>query len=528
MTAEHAARPVPASRPFVGNLGVLLGAVISTLSGRLTTFGLADVRGAVGAGFDEGAWITTAATVGQMAIAVPAVWLGTAFGVRRVLLWAAAVFRLASVALPLSKGLDGIVFWQAVSGLSAGAFIPLTLSFVLRNLPLRLAGYGVAAYAMNSELSENVAASVEAWCIDHLSWHWIFWNQAMLAPLMMLCVWFGVPREPVKRDALAGADFWGMVLASAGFSMLYAALDQGNRLRWLNSGLIVGMLLGAAVLIAAFFLHEATTPRPAVNLRSILHGNVPLVGLLLLFRLMVLATGYLIPQYLSTVQGFRTLQTGEVLLWIALPQFLLAPVVGTLLLFLDARLLLALGFAVMAAACFLAAGLTQGWIGSDFLPSQVLQAVGQSLGLTSVMFFATRHTSPKEVLSFGAFLQTSRLLGGELGSGFMQTFARVREQVHSNLPGLHVEAGSLLTDARLHDYAASLSARSLGPSQANARAAGLLSRAVQVQANVLAFADGFALLGWAGVGCLLLILLLRPAPGAPAAAPAMARTMIPQ
>jgi hypothetical protein len=34
----------------------LLGAVISTLDSRITTFGLADVRGAVHAGFDEGAW----------------------------------------------------------------------------------------------------------------------------------------------------------------------------------------------------------------------------------------------------------------------------------------------------------------------------------------------------------------------------------------------------------------------------------------------------------------------------------------
>src|SRR5271155_5741522 len=45
-----------ATRPLIGVIAVLLGAVISTLASRLTTFGLADVRGAVHAGFDEGAW----------------------------------------------------------------------------------------------------------------------------------------------------------------------------------------------------------------------------------------------------------------------------------------------------------------------------------------------------------------------------------------------------------------------------------------------------------------------------------------
>src|SRR4029077_18793077 len=63
-------------RPMVGIGAVLLGAVISTLAGRLTTFGLADVRGAVHAGFDEGAWIPTAFTVGQMLIGPIASWLG--------------------------------------------------------------------------------------------------------------------------------------------------------------------------------------------------------------------------------------------------------------------------------------------------------------------------------------------------------------------------------------------------------------------------------------------------------------------
>ena len=45
-----------------------MGTFISTLNGRLSTFGLADIRGAIGAGFDEGAWITTAQTSAQMFI----------------------------------------------------------------------------------------------------------------------------------------------------------------------------------------------------------------------------------------------------------------------------------------------------------------------------------------------------------------------------------------------------------------------------------------------------------------------------
>ena len=55
----------PTSIPWLGLIAVLMGTFISTLNGRLSTFGLADIRGAVGAGFDEGAWITTAQTAAK-------------------------------------------------------------------------------------------------------------------------------------------------------------------------------------------------------------------------------------------------------------------------------------------------------------------------------------------------------------------------------------------------------------------------------------------------------------------------------
>ncbi len=69
--------------PWIGLLAVLMGTFISTLNGRLSNFGLADIRGAVHAGFDEGAWITTAQTTAQMLIAIAAVWLGSVYGPRR-------------------------------------------------------------------------------------------------------------------------------------------------------------------------------------------------------------------------------------------------------------------------------------------------------------------------------------------------------------------------------------------------------------------------------------------------------------
>jgi len=329
----------------------------------------------------------------------------------------------------------------------------------------------------------------------------------------MVCVHFGMPRQPVNRQFLKTADWAGILYASLGFSLVYAALDQGNRLDWLNSGLIVALLLGGGLLLAAFVIHELTHDRPWINLRFAARGNFPLlVFFIFFFRLVILSTSYIIPQYLATTHNYRAIETGRVLLWIALPQFLIAPLVATILRFTDARITMAFGFALIGCACFMAGQLTGDWAGSDFLPSQIVQAIGQTFALTSVVWFIVKHLDPSEILTFGAVLQTARLFGGELGTAFVQTFLRVREQIYSNLTGLHVTVGSALTDQRLQNYARAVAGRSIGETQANSRAMAFVAHAVQNQAYVLAYIDGFMVLGFAVLGVLLLLLFVRKPP----------------
>ncbi|HTW25891.1 MAG TPA: MFS transporter [Acetobacteraceae bacterium] len=512
--AHHEAPPAPpCRRPIIGIAAVLFGAVISTLYTRITSFGLADLRGAVHAGFDEGAWITTASTVGQMCIGPVAAWIGLVFGPRRVLMVSAAVFGVTSALIPFAPDLPSLLVGQAVAGLASGTFIPLTIGFVLQSLKPALWPYGIAAYGLNLELSLNIPASLEGWYLDHLSWHWIFWQGALLAIPMLACIRFGMPRPPVNREALHDADFWGMFFAASGFSMLYAALDQGNRLDWLNSGLICGLLVGSVVLIAAFVVQTWVAEHPWINPRFLLRPNIGIIiVILVLYRFIILSTSYLIPQYLTTLQNFRSLQVGKVLLWIAVPQLVLAPVIAATLRWLDPRVMLAIGIAAVGIACAMASLVTSVWATDDFLPSQVLQAFGQSAALIALVLFAVRHLKPADAITFGVLLQTARLLGGEAGSAFMQTFVRMREQVASNLIGLHVESGGAITGERLSAYAAAVAARSDGLPDASGRAAQLLGQAVRAQANVLSYEQGFAAVAAAGIVMLLLTALLRPAP----------------
>jgi DHA2 family multidrug resistance protein len=505
----------PTAIPWLGLLAVLMGTFISTLNGRLSTFGLADIRGAVGAGFDEGAWITTAQTVAQMFVTLAAIWMGAAYGPRRVLIGASISFAVISLLTPYSATLPMLLTMQFLGGLASGFFIPLTLPFILLNMPPKYWAFGIAVYALNLELSLNISASLEGWYVEHHSWHWIFWQNVPLALIMSLCLHRGIASKPIVTRP--PPDVFALLAGGAGLALVYAALDQGNRLDWLNSGLIWGLLCAGILLNVAFLVHESYIARPLLNLKVVF--SIPIVTqvvLIAFLRLTITATAYLIPLFLGSVRGYRALEVGDTLLWIAGPQLIFCPLAALMLRRSDARLVSAIGFIFISVACLMVAyGLTPIWGSYQFLPSQLLQAIGQSFALSGVIFFGILHLKPADALTFGAMLQTARLMGGEIGSAFVTTLARVREQVASNLIGLHVQVGDLHVIERLRAYGAATT-RVIDPVGAVSRGQQVLGNVVRAAATTQAVLDSFVAVGLLTAVALLMVVLRSAAPEGPA------------
>src|SRR6516162_1539062 len=104
-------------RPVIGVAAVLLGAFLSSLNTRLTTFGLADIRGGMGLGFIDCSWLTAVFGVSQMVVAPSAALLSTVIGSRRLLLWTSVIFALTSLVVPLTRDYGTIIALQVVRGL---------------------------------------------------------------------------------------------------------------------------------------------------------------------------------------------------------------------------------------------------------------------------------------------------------------------------------------------------------------------------------------------------------------------------
>jgi DHA2 family multidrug resistance protein len=281
-----------------------------------------------------------------MLVGVCCPYLGGILGVRRVLLIGIVVFFTSSLLAPMSPNLTAFLAMQFLAGVGSGTFIPLSMGFIARSLPARLLIYGIAITAMNLELSQNASASLEGWYSDNLSWRWINWQYCGVLPVMFACVWYGIPREDIKTEMLEHLDWPGMAYAGLGFGLLYAGLDQGDRLDWTNNGLVSGLLASGAFLTTVLLVRELwAAGTPFLNLRLLFRHHLILLMLLIAgYRFIILSTSYIIPSYLQTVQNFRELQVGAVLLWIALPQFAIVLPLGYLLSRVDPRWLRALAW----------------------------------------------------------------------------------------------------------------------------------------------------------------------------------------
>jgi len=506
--------------PLLGILGVLLGATIVTLTGRLLSLGLADLKGNVGIGYDQGAWIGSAFNVALMFIGPFSVYLGGLLGTRPLLLACAPIFTVVCAFLPLVHSYGLLILLLVVAGLTSGPFYPLTLAFALRNIPLRYLALVLALYAFFIEGAVNFAPSIYGFFRNHVSWEWMFWLPAIVTPVMMTCIYFGIPKTPRPQSKKEPPSFAGFLYLSAGCALLYAALDQGQRLDWWRSGLFNALVAGAALFLLGSLVERLRRPNFLVDLPYLRDWNTILLGFALFsFRFVLLATVVIIPMSLS-VRGLDAEQYGSAVVWVAVFEFFLA-FVGALLLYkgIDSRLLMAIGFSAIAFACLLNSTLTSVWSPENYYRTELLMGLGQSFALLGLVSSIILHVAfsggleaPQRALTVSAFFHTVRLLGGQVGAAGMGHFIAVREKLHSNLLGLHVQSGTWLTDASVRGLAAGLTGKSNGIASATGRALDIIGSRLRLQAYSLTFIDGFHLIAWACVAMLLVTAVLRKAP----------------
>ncbi|PXW92288.1 DHA2 family multidrug resistance protein [Sphaerotilus hippei] len=490
--------PVFGPRLAVGMAGILLAAMVAGLNARVPALALPDTRGALGLGPDEASWLSTAYTAGELAVMPFATWFAVTFSLRRFHGWMLVSTLLLALLLPFVHELSWLLPLRLLHGLVSGALIPMLMMAALRFLPTPIRLHGLALYALTATFAPNVALWIATQWLDRLvDWRWAYWHLVPLGLLALALAQWGIPRMPPALPRLGQANWPGMALGAPGLMLLTVGLDQGQRLDWLQSPLIVAALTAGGLLTSLFLLSEWFHPGPFIKLQLLGRRNLGL-GFVVFFLLLVsMSSGVALPSLDLTVQhGFRVEQLVPLGLVVGLPQLVLGPLVALLLYQrrVDARHLFALGLVLIAAACWTAARVDVDWMAPQFLTAQMLQAVGQPLAVVSLLFLSTSVVQPMEGPFVSGIVNTLRACGTLVGGAFVSHQMSERSSFHAEV---------LLGDLgrRLGQGLDAAAAIPLGP---------LLGR----HASVLAVADVYRMLGLLALLLIPLVLMLQhiPAP----------------
>ena len=508
MDMQASAVPV---KVWLAVIGANLGAFMAILNIQIVNASLADIQGAIGAGIDDGGWISTAYLVAEIVVIPLTGWLARVFSVRRYLLANAALFLVLSAACALAQNLGQMIVLRAVQGFTGGVLIPMAFTLIITLLPAAKQPIGLALFAISATFAPAIGPTIGGYLTENWGWEYIFYVNLVPGTVMLVLLWLSLEKQPMQLGLLHQGDWAGIATMAIGLSALQTVLEEGNKDDWFGSPFIVKLSIVAAVALALFVWIELRSSHPLLNLKLLLRRNFGF-STVAAFLLGVALYGsvFILPVYLSRIQGYNAEQIGMVLAWTGLPQLVLIPLVPRLMKKVDARLVIAAGLALFAASNFMNIFMTADTAADQLLWPNVVRAIGQALVLTPLAAVAAAGIEAENAGSASALFNMMRNLGGAIGIAGLQTFLTKREQFHSNILNQSVSIFDEATHARMNQLVQYFLQHGVtDTATATNKALMAIGGRLHQQAFTMAFADTFYLLGAALVVALLASLLLK-------------------
>lgn len=502
-----------------GILAVLTAGMISISSSLFISAGIADLRAGMPLSADEAAWIPTVYNMAFLFIGPLSCYLGSMYGVRKVLLIGASIGLVAFILVPLAPNLYVLIFLLAAGGLGIGTFYPMVLVFLMREVPIPLNVLCLVIYALDVFVPLNLGFWLQGLVAERFSWRWMFWILALLLPLVIGLTVLGV--KPAIPDTGEGKlRLTGFFYAACGFAFLYAALDQGERLGWFDSGTIIGLFAASALMLGAAIIRRLWQPNPFFRPEFLDRTFILLGFVLFFFKIASLVSSSFVPFYLINVVGYRPLQMGHVLSWALLPQLIVVPIVFVMILKIDLRLIIAAGVVLVGVALWMLARITPDWSNAEFFDPLILLGVGQPFILLGTISGIVFHIVGRgglekkwEVTTATMFFHFTRLFAGTvIASAIFKRIINVQSKVNEMYVTDRLQSGDWRTNDLIQSSAAEIAPRAGSAAETAVSTSQAVGNFLREQVIAMTASDSYYFFGKCLVVCLVLVALMRAVP----------------
>ncbi|KWA02525.1 disulfide bond formation protein DsbA [Burkholderia cepacia] len=506
-------------RAWVAVLGGVFGCFMAGMNVHVTNASLPDIRGSLGASFEEGSWISTAYLVAEIVVIPLTGWLVQVFSARRVLLVGATGFLAFSIACSVAPTISTMIVARALQGAFGGVLIPLSFQLIVTELPPSKHPLGMALFAVANNVAQAAGPSLGGWLTDMYSWRWIFYLQIPPAIALIAAIAWAIRPVPVQLAKLRQADWFGIATMAIGLSALQIVLEEGGRKDWFASDLIVELSIVAVAGLVAFVAIELRREAPFINLRLLGRYNFGIASLMqFLFGAVVFGVVFLVPNYFAELHGYSARDIGLAMIPYGLVQFVMSFLTPPLMRCTSPRATIVLGFALVAAGCLMNIHLTADAASNVIVPSLVVRGIGQSLVVIALSVMAVDGIEKAQLGSASGVFNMVRNVGGAIGIAVASQIVVERQKLHAMRIGEAVTPFSEAFQERMAMLVRLLSRVHVPRADAlpgsatggvHELALALVNQRVMREALLMAYSDTFLIAGVAMAGCTAAAFLLK-------------------
>jgi len=418
--ARHQARPWLTLAAASGALG------LSVLDETIVGAALPTIRAELALSAVEAHWVVNAYLLTLACLVAIGGRLGDVLGHRRLFVYGAAAFAVASVVGALSGSGPFLIGARALQGVGTALMFPAALAMVTQAYPPERRGVAFGVQTTVAAIFMAGGPFLGGLLTEVLNWRWIFWiNPLPVLVLVVAALAAGTPEESGDDPAVAkptgSLDLPGVATLTVGLTALVVALMQSDGWGWTASGTLVLLAVGIVSLVA-FFLVEARVAAPIFQLElfrapAFNGGNL----VFFVFQANKMITFVFVVQYLQAVPGLPPVAAGAMVATAILPTLITSVLAGHAADRLGSRLPLLAGLALNGGALVLAGVVMRQ--GDYAAIGWVLPAWGATLPFLAVTSRrALMSAAPVELRGqAGGVNLTIQMLGGTMGIALAST-----------------------------------------------------------------------------------------------------------
>jgi DHA2 family multidrug resistance protein len=477
--------------------GTILCTLLYTVDSTIVNVALPHMQGSLQATQDQIAWVITSYIV-VSAIATPLTgWLGSRFGLRRVMTISVVGFTVGSMLCGFATSLGEMVAFRVLQGAFGAALVPLSQVALMQEYPREQHGRVMAVWTVGVLVGPIIGPTLGGYLTDTLSWRWAFFINVPIGLVAYLSMIEGLPAD--HDDRSRPFDWTGFVLLSLALGLFQLMMDRGQTLDWFDSTEIVAEAFFAAVMFYMFLVHTVNKEHPFVDKHLFSDRNFLIaISLMTVVGLSMLSPSVLLPSFLQSLQGYSPTQAGELQAVRGVSAIVAVIIAGRLVGRIDPRYLVGAGVLSASVALLMMAGFKLETPKSYVILAGIVQGCGTPLVFVplSVMAYATLREAQR--VEAGVILTLARNLGSTIGVSSAMALLSRSLQVNQ----------SYLVEYFTPFSAQRWSMTDIAPG-ANVGTAQLLG-AIQRQAAAYSYSNDFYVLGIATLVVLPLVLLLKP------------------